>query len=160
MQKNFFKCQYCERNFYLKDKETHLKQCNVKSYLSSNINKENDKEENERISQEENKNVNVPPSYNNHEATNFAFKMQFEEYEKRLNYGNGDSVLAKNLQFLEYNKKKSQLNDENNKKNKNINNYYNDGLYDMSEDSKLCYYLIQKDLDELSKKNNGNLNNY
>lgn len=154
MEKNYFKCKFCERNVYLKDKEKHLEQCNVKSYLSSNSNNENDEKENKGISQEKNKNVNLPPSYNNHEDTNFALQMQFQEYDNIPNYRNEDSELAKNLQILEYNKMQSQLKNEKKKMNKNIHNYYNDGPYDMNENTKYCFNLLQYESDELSNYNN------
>ncbi len=80
--------------------------------------------------------------------------MQFQEYDNIPNYRNEDSELAKNLQILEYNKMQSQLKNEKKKMNKNIHNYYNDGPYDMSEDTKYCFNLLQYESDELSNYNN------
>ena len=107
MINNVYQCQYCDRNVLMSNKEKHLKECKGKTYLSNYIDKNDDQKENIEISQElsSNKNKdNLPPSYNNHEDTKFAMKIQYEEYNQRIDNQNNDSELARNLQILEFNR--------------------------------------------------------
>ena len=159
MISNFYQCQYCDRNVLLSNKEKHLKECKGKNYLSNNIVQNDEQKENLEISLQPSLNKvndNLPPSYNNHEDTNFAMKIQYEEYNQRIDNQNNDSELAKNLQILEFNidpnGKKKDINISNKNFNNNIHENYNNN---MSEDSHFCWTLLQNDVDELSK----NINN-
>lgn len=157
MINNVYQCQYCDRNVLMSNKEKHLKECKGKTYLSNYIDKNDDQKENIEISQElsSNKNKdNLPPSYNNHEDTKFAMKIQYEEYNQRIDNQNNDSELARNLQILEFNRHPNRQQKDKNISNKNSNYDIHENYYynNMSEDTNFCWTLLQNDADELSKK--------